>query len=113
MRHFGGPNVSRWGMPEPSIELPFPSATRPRNDVKIAPARRANTVRRRRAEPLPGSRLFGPQTPVRLCVTPHIGSELWLRIEASTGEFWVLADCSLLELVKTIQQGGHWVWYKP
>lgn len=101
-------------MTEPTeIELPFASATDRLNPAKITGRPPGKGMQRRKAPPIAGASLYGPQTAVRFEVTPRIGSELWLQISTSVGVFWVLHDCSLLALVQQIQHGGHWVWYKP
>lgn len=58
------------------------------------------------AEPVPGLRVYGRQTPVRLALTPRVSSELWIEVEYGQGRFWVHYDVSVMDLVTRVQQGG-------
>lgn len=94
-------------------KLPFASTSNLPGDGKIKRAAARKGLRRRRRLPHPGTKIYGPQTPVRLCVTPLVGAELWLKVEVGEDHFYILHDCSLYELVKLIHHGGFWVWYTP
>ena len=90
----------------PYVNVRSPSTTSPDGDGKITGPRRSRKAQWREAPPLPGSRVYGRATPVRLTLTPRIGSELYIEVEYSEGRFWVRHDAGLVDLVKRIQEGG-------
>ena len=74
----------------------------------LAP-RRAQPARRRKAASLAGVRHFGRRTPVTLTIEAPRGAEGWLRVRSTTGEFFIPIDAGVWNLVKQVQDGGHWV----
>lgn len=85
------------------------STTSSGDDGKLSRPRRSRKGQWRVAPPLPGSRLYGRATPVRLTLTPRIGAEVYIEVETSQGRFWVRHDASVLDLAFKIQEGGFTV----
>jgi hypothetical protein len=96
--------------PDPFLILPTPSTTSPRQTVKLTGrASGQERVRRRRADPLGGARLYGPRTPVSVTLTIRSGADMWLEVRAPNGVFFTSPDVCAYDLMQQIITGGHFV----
>lgn len=58
-------------------------------------------------------RLYGEKCPVSLTLTIRSSAELWIEVSNAHGRFYVNYDASLLDLIRQVQRGGHWIEDNP
>lgn len=58
-------------------------------------------------------RLYGIACPVSVTFTVRTSAEIWIEVSNAHGRFYVNHDASVLDLIRQIQQGGHWIEDNP
>ena len=97
----------------PRIWLNPPSTTSGETEPKMGRSSARRRARRRQATPLPGSRLYGLRCPVSVTFTVRTSAEIWIEVSNAHGRFYVNHDASVLDLIRQIKQGGHWIEDNP
>lgn len=105
--------VALMGQHEPKQWLPQPSTTLGTNEPKMGRSSARRRARRRQAAPLAGARVYGEKCPVSITLTIRTSAEVWIEVSNHEGRFFVNHDASLLELIRQVQRGGHWIEDNP
>lgn len=90
-----------------------PSPTSDKSQPKMGRSSARRRAARRQADPLPGMRLYGIACPVSVTFTVRTSAEIWIEVSNAHGRFYVNHDASLLDLIRQVQQGGHWIEDNP
>lgn len=98
---------------EPKVWLDRPSTTSAEPEPKMGRSSARKRARRRQASPLPGMRLYGLACPVSVTFTVRTSAEVWIEVSNAHGRFYVNHDASVLDLIRQVQRGGHWIEDNP